>query len=69
MPIEDVYVTGLLAKIIGGVHHVPLGGFLVEQPTGCDIIEDRVTTGNHVCAERMLAVWEKLQMQNKTGCT
>ena len=57
MPLEDVYVTGLLAKIVGGVDHVPLDGFLVQQPNGCDVI---------VSVERLLAVWE--EMENKTQC-
>ena len=68
MPIEDVYVTGLLAKVTGGVYHVKLDGFLVNAPFACDLIADRVTTGNHVSAEWMLTVWKHIQHAKKNEC-
>ena len=68
---EDVYVTGILPVIIGGIHHVMLPGvktmgFSGNTLTGCDVITDKITTRSEVPAEQKIIIWKV--MENNQTC-
>ena len=60
--IDDVYVTGILGRIVGA-NHVVRDGFAFwasDPPTPCDIARDRVITGTRQTAKSLDTLWKAL---------
>ena len=60
--IDDVYVTGILGRIVG-TNHVVRDGFAFwasDPPTPCDIARDRVITGTRQTAKSLDTLWKAL---------
>ena len=67
-PIDDVYITGVLAKHVQG-RHVVRRGFSVEEtpkPSACDFINNIRFTGHNYTAAEMRKFWMFLR---NTTCT
>jgi len=65
--IDDVYVTGILGRILG-VKHVQQRGFAFwtdKPPTPCDLMLNRVVTGTKMTPQNLFSLWYQLQ-QNLT---
>jgi hypothetical protein len=71
LPLEDVYITGILARIVG-IRHVTLsdspkkGAEKFARPNGqparvCDVIKRRVMTATNMTAARLYKIWNSLQ--------
>ena len=61
--VDDVYVTGILGRIVG-VNHVMHRGFAFwhsRPPTVCDIISNRVVTGTKMTPNLLRNIWTQLQ--------
>ena len=64
--IEDVYITGILGKIIG-VTHVNQDGFCESgslAPKMCDIVLNKVMTGTAMTSRELRALWTKIPTTN-----
>ena len=62
--IKDVYVTGILPALKGGVVHVALLGVITRSAkplTGCDVITNRLTTRSEVHSVAKLRIWKAMQ--------
>lgn len=60
--IDDVYVTGIMGKILG-VRHVTQSGFAYwtsKPPSACDISRNLVLTGTKVDPKLQLEIWKQL---------
>lgn len=60
--IDDVYITGILGKILG-VGHVTQSGFAYwtsKSPSACDIANSTVLTGTKVSPKLQLEIWKDL---------
>lgn len=60
--IDDVYVTGIMGKILG-VRHVTQSGFAYwtsKPPSACDISRNYVLTGTKVDPKLQLDIWKQL---------
>ena len=67
---EDVYVTGILAIITGGVNLVNLPDLITvhysEHPlTVCDVIANRITARSEITAVEKLSIWKEIE-DNRT---
>jgi len=65
--VDDVYVTGILGRILG-VTHERKSGFAywgTKTPTACDVIRRRIITGTKMHPQRLCAVWRELQFNPK----
>ena len=65
--VDDVYVTGILGRILG-VTHVRQRGFAYwgsKKPTACDLIRRRIITGTKMHPQRLCALWNDLQLNPK----
>ena len=64
---EDVYVTGVLSRVVGGVRFVSLPGFNVphrKRPTtGCDVVSGRTLTATGVAARQIRSVWRQTRQR------
>jgi len=61
--IDDVYITGILGRILG-VQHVRRAGFAFwtsRPPMACDLIARRVVTGTKMTPINLNAIWNELQ--------
>jgi len=66
--IDDVYITGILGKILG-VKHVKRDGFAYwtdKTPTSCAILNGSVLTGTRVDALKQYHIWEDIT--TRVGC-
>jgi len=70
--IDDVYVTGILGRILG-VKHVRQRGFAFwtdKPPTDCDLVLNRVVTGTKMTPPNLLNIWKRLKQNLKCSvCT
>ena len=60
--IDDVYITGILGRIIG-INHVRQPGFgnaATRVPSACDLINNRVITGSMVTPGKLTKVWREM---------
>ncbi len=60
--VEDAYITGILAAMIGA-HHAVQSGFSFQyeaRPSACTIVNDGVITGTNMITENMLQVWKEI---------
>jgi len=65
--VDDVYVTGILGRVLG-VTHVRQRGFAYwggKTPTACDIVRRRIITGTKMHPQRLCALWNDLQLNPK----
>ena len=62
LDIEDVYVTGILAKIIGAKHIVREGfAFKVDKaPKACDFVTRKKISSTNITPKLMYALWKNL---------
>jgi len=61
--VDDVYVTGILGRVLG-VNHVVHRGFAFwhsRPPTVCDIVSNRVVAGTKMTPNLLRNVWKQLQ--------
>jgi len=61
--VDDVYVTGILGRILG-VNHVMHRGFAFwhsRAPTVCDIVLNRVVAGTKMTPTLLRNIWSQLQ--------
>jgi len=61
--IDDVYVTGILGRILG-VNHVMHRGFAFwhsRAPSVCDIVSNRVVSGTKMTPARLRDIWKQLR--------
>ena len=63
LPIEDVYVTGILAKIIGAKHIVRKGfAFWFEKGAkACDFVTREKITGTNIKPKLMYTLWKQMK--------
>jgi len=60
--VDDVYVTGILGRILG-VNHVKHSGFAFwhsKPPSLCDIVRDRVVAGTKMTPTMLRNMWKQL---------
>ena len=60
--IDDVYVTGILGRILG-VTHVRQRGFAFwtdRPPTACELVLNRVVTGTKMSPPNLRSLWKQL---------
>lgn len=60
--VDDVYVTGILGRVIGA-RHVTRPGFAYwtdRAPSACAIVNGSVLTGTRVTASRQRQIWNSL---------
>jgi hypothetical protein len=60
--IDDVYITGILGRIVG-IHHVRRPGFAFwtsQPPTACDLINRRIVTGTKMSPNGLFGLWDEL---------
>ena len=60
--IDDVYVTGILGRVVGA-RHVTRPGFAYwtnRAPSACAILNGSVLTGTRVTGERQRQIWNEL---------
>ena len=65
--VDDVYVTGILGRILG-VSHVRHSGFAywgTRTPTACDIVRRTIVTGTKMHPQRLCALWNDLRLNPK----
>jgi len=68
--IDDVYVTGILGRVVGA-RHVTRPGFAYwtsRAPSACDIVNGTVLTGTRVTAQRQRYIWNEL-VSRVTDCS
>ena len=73
--IDDVYVTGILGRILG-VNHVRQRGFAFwtdKPPSACDLLLNRVVTGTKMTPPNLISLWNQLKLNascrvNRTSC-
>ena len=68
--IDDVYITGILGRIIG-VDHAQQRGFAywpTKAPVPCHIIYDDVITGHKMKGPILLDFWKRLKTTNPKTC-
>ncbi|KAK2183597.1 hypothetical protein NP493_305g00023 [Ridgeia piscesae] len=61
--IDDVYVTGILGRIVGA-RHVVHDGFAFwtsKPPKPCDIVRDRLVAGTRLTPDSLRTLWSLLQ--------
>lgn len=66
IPIEDAFITGILAKVIGA-SHIFVSGFtfwLDYKPNYCDFVKDIRISATKVNFKYMYFLWEKLQSED-----
>ena len=63
IPIEDVYVTGVLGKIIGVtlVHEDGFTSWNAFSPRTCDLALGRIFTGTKMTSNSLRRMWQRLQ--------
>ena len=61
--IDDVYVTGILGRIIGLQHERRMGfAYWTDRaPDACDVIHNRIFSGTKMLPETMRSMWEELK--------
>ena len=65
--VDDVYVTGILGRILG-VTHVRQPGFAYwgsKKPTACDLVTRKIVTGTKMHPQRLCGLWNELQLNPK----
>ena len=65
--IDDVYVTGILGRVLG-VRHIRQSGFAywgTKTPTACDLVRRKIITGTKMHPQRLCALWNDLQLNPK----
>ena len=68
--IEDVYVTGILAKIIGA-KHVVRSGFAYKTdkpPKACDFVNRRKISSTNIKPKFMYALWKDIKGLTEENC-
>ena len=61
--IDDVYITGIVGKIIG-VSHIRRDGFAYwssKRPNPCDLVENKIITGTKMNPHILRTLWKDLQ--------
>jgi len=69
--VDDVYVTGILGRILG-VNHVRQRGFAYwtdKPPSACDLVMNQVVTGTKMTPTNLLALWKQLLMNPRCSVT
>ncbi len=65
--IDDVYITGILAEVLG-IKHVRQSGFAYwtsKRPTACEIVENKVVTGTKMIGKALRDLWDELDKSAK----
>ena len=65
--VDDVYVTGILGRILG-VRHVRQRGFAYwgsRKPTACDLVRRKIITGTKMHPQPLRALWTELKLNPK----
>ncbi|ESO85824.1 hypothetical protein LOTGIDRAFT_130339 [Lottia gigantea] len=68
--IEDVYITGILIRILK-ITHIDVEGFTQwysSKPTVCDIINRYIITGNNIDSQYAQTIWNTLNNHSQTDC-
>ena len=68
--IEDVYVTGILAKIIGA-KHIVRKGFAIQidkAPNACDFVTRKKISGTNVTPNLMYTLWKHMKSLTAEIC-
>ena len=68
--VDDVYVTGILGRVLG-VTHVRQRGFAywgTKTPTACDVIRWRIITGTKMHPQRLCLLWDDLKFDSQYQC-
>ena len=68
--IDDVYVTGIVAKIIGATHIIQHGFAYWPDilPTACDFVTHRKIAGTRVTPKLMYMLWKGMKSTNVEKC-
>lgn len=63
VPIEDVYVTGVLAKMVGSllVHQNGFTSWNAFSPRTCDVILGRILTGTKMTSNSLRRMWQRIK--------
>ena len=66
VPVEDAFITGILAKTIEAEHfNVPGFAYWLEhKPSYCDFVKDRKISATKVGVQYMLYIWSKLHSKD-----
>jgi len=70
IPIEDVYITGILGRVVGA-HMVPRNGFAswtALEPSSCDVLGGNLLTGQKVTPARQRLIWNDLTTGSRVAC-
>jgi len=68
--IDDVYVTGILGKVLN-VTHAHHGGFAFwvnPAPSVCDIMRRKIVTGTKMTPRLMMDIWGQLSVTKMSQC-
>ena len=68
--IDDVYVTGIIAKIIGATHIIQQGFayWIDKSPTACDFVTHRKISGTRVTPKLMYMLWKGMKTTTVEKC-
>jgi len=64
--VDDVYVTGILGRILG-VTHVRQRGFAFwtdRPPYACELVLNRVVTGTKMTPTNLVSLWNQLKLNS-----
>ena len=68
--IDDVYITGILAKIIGA-RHVKHSGFAFwtdKRPTACHLLRNWILTGTKMKPDKLINLWTEMVNADVSKC-
>ena len=69
IPIDDVYVTGILPKILGiNLSSTSAEKWGKEKPTACKLLTGEYIVGFYEKAEDQLATWKKMEQTLPSSC-
>ncbi|XP_064629027.1 beta-1,3-galactosyltransferase 1-like [Lineus longissimus] len=69
--LEDVYITGILPKILGTVEHFGNDGFtdaMRKAPKLCDVIRGEALTGTRMTQDQLKQMWADMTNASKAIC-
>jgi hypothetical protein len=69
--LEDVYITGILPKILGTVGHMGNDGFtdaMRKAPKMCDVIRGKALTGTRMTQAELRKMWADMNRASKASC-
>ena len=68
--VDDVYITGILGKIIGA-NHEKVPGFAykyTKEPKVCDFVQNRVIAAHKMTPKKLLTMWNLIKKTPKSKC-